>query len=80
MCRRQAGLRSDPATFYTRDNLLRQLRTYAMYGVTTVFSLGDDQAAGFELRNENAAADRSRAAVRGRARDRRRHRGGRARK
>ena len=42
------GLRSDPAS-YTRDNLTRQLRTYAQYGVTTVFSLGDDQALGFEL-------------------------------
>ncbi len=59
---------------YTRDNLLRQLRTYAMYGVTTVFSLGDDQAAGFELRNENAtAADRARLFVAGRG-DRRQHR------
>jgi imidazolonepropionase-like amidohydrolase len=59
------GLRSDPAS-YTRDNLLRQLRTYAMYGVTTVFSLGDDQAAGFELRNENlAATDRARLFVAG---------------
>ena len=54
------------AASYTRDNLLRQLRTYAMYGVTTVFSLGDDQAAGFELRNENAtAADRARLFVAG---------------
>jgi imidazolonepropionase-like amidohydrolase len=61
-----SGLRSDPATLYTRDNLLRQLRTYAMYGVTTVYSLGDDQAAGFELRNENAAAtDRARLFVAG---------------
>ncbi len=59
------GLRSDPAS-YTRDNLLRQLRTYAMYGVTTVFSLGDDQPAGFELRNENATAfDRARLFVSG---------------
>jgi imidazolonepropionase-like amidohydrolase len=59
------GLRSDQAS-YTRDNLLRQLRTYAMYGVTTVFSLGDDQAAGFELRNENGAAtDRARVFVAG---------------
>lgn len=49
------GLRSDPAA-YNRDNLLRQLRTYAIYGVTTVFSLGDDDAAGFEWRNENASA------------------------
>ena len=59
------GLRSDPAS-YNRDNLLRQLRTYAKYGVTTVFSLGDDQAAGFELRAENGAAlDRARLFVAG---------------
>ena len=59
------GLRTDPAS-YTRENLLRQLRTYAMYGVTTVFSLGDDQAAGFTLRDENAtAADRARLFVAG---------------
>jgi imidazolonepropionase-like amidohydrolase len=37
---------------YTRENLVRQLKTYAQYGVTTVFSLGDDQEAAFELRNE----------------------------
>ena len=48
------GLRSDPAS-YTRENLTRQLRTYAQYGITTVFSLGDDQAAGFALRDEPAA-------------------------
>lgn len=59
------GLRTD-ARSYTRDNLLRQLRTYAMYGVTTVFSLGDDQAEGFRLRDENAAAvDRARIFVAG---------------
>lgn len=60
------GLESDPKQFYTRDNLLRQLRTYAMYGVTTVFSLGDDQDAGFVLRNENAGAtDRAKVFVAG---------------
>lgn len=59
------GLRTDPAS-YTRDNLLRQLRTYAMYGVTSVFSLGDDQAAGFALRDENGSAvDRARIFVAG---------------
>jgi imidazolonepropionase-like amidohydrolase len=59
------GLRSDPAS-YTRDNLLRQLRTYAMYGVTTVFSLGDDEHAGFVLRDENASAiDRAKVFVAG---------------
>jgi imidazolonepropionase-like amidohydrolase len=61
-----SGLQSDPERFYTRDNLLRQLRTYAKYGVTTVFSLGDDQAAGFDLRNANASAtDRARVFVAG---------------
>jgi imidazolonepropionase-like amidohydrolase len=60
-----SGLQSNPK-FYTRENLLRQLRTYAAYGVTTVFSLGDDDAAGFTIRNENAsAADRARLFVAG---------------
>jgi len=54
------GLRSDPAS-YTRENLTRQLRTYAQYGVTTVFSLGDDQALGFEMRNEQATVPLERA-------------------
>jgi imidazolonepropionase-like amidohydrolase len=48
---------------YTRENLLRQLRTYAQYGVTTVFSLGDDQAAGFQLRDEQAAGALDRARI-----------------
>jgi imidazolonepropionase-like amidohydrolase len=47
------GLRNDP-NGYTRENLIRQLTTYAQYGVTTVFSLGDDQEAAFELRHEQA--------------------------
>jgi len=60
------GLRSDPAS-YTRENLTRQLRTYAQYGVTTVFSLGDDQALGFEMRNEQdtGTLDRARLFVAG---------------
>lgn len=37
---------------YNRDNLLRQLRLYARYGVTTIASLGGDEEAGFALRNE----------------------------
>ena len=49
------GLRSAPE-FYTRENLVRQLKTYAQYGVTTVYSLGDDQAAGFTLRDESKGA------------------------
>jgi imidazolonepropionase-like amidohydrolase len=61
------GLRSGPE-FYTRDNLVRQLKTYAQYGVTTVYSLGDDQAAGFALRDESrgaAAVDHARLFVAG---------------
>jgi imidazolonepropionase-like amidohydrolase len=60
------GLESSPS-FYTRDNLLRQLRTYARYGVTSVFSLGDDDAAGFTLRNEQSTGtlDRTRLFVAG---------------
>lgn len=57
-----AGLRFDPAS-YTRDNLTRQLKTYAQYGVTTVFSLGDDQALGFEMRNEQAGGPLDRARI-----------------
>src|SRR5262245_22662385 len=45
------GMRNDP-NGYTRENLVRQLNTYTSYGVTTVFSLGDDQEAAFQLRNE----------------------------
>ena len=36
---------------YSAENVARDLRTYAAYGVTTVFSLGDDQAAGFAARD-----------------------------
>jgi imidazolonepropionase-like amidohydrolase len=56
------GLRTDPSS-YTRDNLVRQLKTYALYGVTTVFSLGDDQAAGFELRDEQSRGPVDRAKI-----------------
>jgi cytosine/adenosine deaminase-related metal-dependent hydrolase len=61
-----SGLRSAPE-FYTRDNLVRQLKTYAEYGVTSVFSLGDDQAEGFRLRDEQATGtlDRARLYVAG---------------
>ena len=61
-----SGLRSDPAS-YTRENLTRQLKTYAQYGVTTVFSLGDDRALGFDMRNEQATGtlDRARLFVAG---------------
>ena len=37
---------------YSRENVLRQLRLYASYGVTTVVSLGGDEPAGVEVRDE----------------------------
>jgi imidazolonepropionase-like amidohydrolase len=60
------GLQADKQG-YTRENLLRQLRTYALYGITTVYSLGDDEQAGFVLRDEQATGtlDRSRLFVAG---------------
>jgi imidazolonepropionase-like amidohydrolase len=36
---------------YSAANVARDLKTYAAYGVTTVFSLGDDQAAGIQARD-----------------------------
>ena len=56
------GLKSGPQ-YYTRDHLVRQLRAYANYGITTVFSLGDDQADAFALRAEQAVAPPARARV-----------------
>jgi imidazolonepropionase-like amidohydrolase len=60
------GFESGPQ-HYTRENLIRQLRAYANYGVTTVFSLGDDQGDAFKLRDEQAsgAPDRARVFVAG---------------
>lgn len=53
------GLRGDPQG-YTRDNLIRQLRSYAQYGITTIYSLGDDQGEGFKLRDEQASGELNR--------------------
>src|SRR5258708_8393450 len=36
---------------YSAANVTRDLRTYAAYGITTVFSLGDDEAAGIAARD-----------------------------
>jgi imidazolonepropionase-like amidohydrolase len=47
------GLRSGPE-LYDEANVRRHLGLYARYGVTTVFSLGGDQAAGFRVRDEQA--------------------------
>lgn len=57
-----SGFQSGPE-FYTRDNLIHQLRTYADYGVTTVFSLGDDEAEAFALRGEQSDAPPGRARI-----------------
>jgi len=56
------GFKTGPQ-YYTRDNLTRQLRAYATYGVTTVFALGDDQAEAFALRADQAKAPPERARV-----------------
>ena len=69
------GLRTDPAS-YTRENVLRQLKTYAQYGVTTVFSLGGEEAAAFEARDEQSRGTIDRATgVRVGSGDHRRHGG-----
>ena len=47
-------LKQDPA-FFTRENIEKNLRTYASYGVTTVLSLGTDQDLIFKIRDEQRA-------------------------
>jgi imidazolonepropionase-like amidohydrolase len=46
---------------YSAENVQRDLKTYAAYGVTTVFSLGDDQAAGIAARDSQKTPTLSRA-------------------
>jgi imidazolonepropionase-like amidohydrolase len=46
---------------YSAENVQRDLKTYAAYGVTTVFSLGDDQAAGIAARDSQKTPSLSRA-------------------
>jgi len=52
---------------YSAANVARDLHTYAAYGVTTVFSLGDDQQAGFAARDaqRTPTLDRARLFVAG---------------
>jgi imidazolonepropionase-like amidohydrolase len=52
---------------YSAANVVRDLKTYAAYGITTVFSLGDDQAASiFERdRQQTPSLDRARIFVAG---------------
>lgn len=61
------GVRGLETGHYSEENLLRQLALYASYGVTSVVSLGDDEAEGFKLRdNQNTAnLDRARLFVAG---------------
>jgi imidazolonepropionase-like amidohydrolase len=44
-------LTQDPK-FYTRENIEKNLRTYASYGITTVLSLGTDQDLIFKIRDQ----------------------------
>lgn len=46
---------------YSKENVLRQLRLYARYGVTTVNSLGDDREEGALLRSAQNSPDLDRA-------------------
>jgi imidazolonepropionase-like amidohydrolase len=50
---------------YTDENTRRQLGVYARYGITSVVSLGGEQAPAFKLRDEHAPADRARIFVSG---------------
>jgi imidazolonepropionase-like amidohydrolase len=52
---------------YSAENVQKDLRTYAAYGVTTVYSLGDDQAAGIAARDaqRTPSLDRARLFVAG---------------
>lgn len=43
------------AKFFTRENIEKNLKTYAMYGVTTVLSMGTDQDLIFKIRDEQRA-------------------------
>jgi len=55
------AVRGLEAGHYNRENLLRQLDLYARYGVTTVISLGDDEAEGFALRAQQNTPELDRA-------------------
>ncbi len=57
-----AGLTQDPKNF-TRENLEKQLKLYASYGVTTVMSMGSDQALVYAVRAEQRAGRPSMARI-----------------
>jgi imidazolonepropionase-like amidohydrolase len=48
---------------YSEENVLRQLQLNARYGVTTVVSLGDDEAAAFRLRDHQDTTSLERARI-----------------
>jgi imidazolonepropionase-like amidohydrolase len=48
------GLEQD-AKFFTRENVEKNLKTYASYGVTSVVSMGTDQDLIFKMRDEQRA-------------------------
>ena len=48
---------------YTRENTLRQLGVFARYGITTVLSLGGEQAPAFKVREEQATPDLDRSRI-----------------
>jgi imidazolonepropionase-like amidohydrolase len=49
------GLVQDPKRMFTRENVERELRLYASYGVTSVVSLGTDQPVVYQIRDEQRA-------------------------
>ena len=51
------------ATFFTRENIERNLKAYAAYGVTAVLSMGTDQDLIFKVRDEQRAGRPSMARV-----------------
>lgn len=55
------GVRGLESGHYGEENLLRQLSLYADYGVTSVVSLGDDEAEGFRLRDSQNTPSLNRA-------------------
>ena len=56
------GLESGPDV-YTRENLIDQLGLYALYGITTVVSLGGDGPEAIRLRDEQLAPGLQRARI-----------------
>src|SRR5260370_41711018 len=50
-------LTQDPK-YYTRENVEKDLSTYASYGVTTVLSMGTDQDLIFRMRDEQRSTGR----------------------